>query len=135
MNIRSGFNLDFSATRAGSRALADAMIRQGEIEAEKIRTRDRGLESGLGTIGGAIVGGLIAGPEGALYGASVGRNAATGNVSGLALDAATSGMAKKKKVATDPMQAASASNSLPADTSMYGTVDAPDPNYLKKFFS
>lgn len=108
MNIKSGFNLDFNATRAGSRALADAIIRKGELEAEKIRARDRGLESGLFKVGSALL----------LGGAYLADKAALGGTTaeGIALAEA------------DPMQLASAANAI----SPNGSVDTNKVSLFKK---
>ena len=84
------------------------MIRKGELEAEKIRARDRGLESGLFKVGsGLLLGGAYLADKAALGGTTA---------EGVALAEA------------DPMQLASAANAINPN----GSVDTNKVSLFKK---
>lgn len=114
--MRTGFNLDFSPTRAANRTAAEQMIKRGEMEANAIQARDRGLESGISKVGSAILFGIPGLTEGV--------------ASGLALE-------KAKNVATDAMNEVKAGRAIDPEQLMSANNLAEDSQvmtFLKQLF-
>lgn len=110
------YNLDFSGWRQGNQAYARGLVNSKTTRAKAEAARMRGLESGIGTIGGLIIGSYLGNP---MLGAMLGSKIASGGelsiqdaiaLAGGLAGSKGSGMSTPYGDAVDPGQVASSSN-------------------------
>lgn len=109
------YNLDFSGWRQGNQTYAQGLMESKTTRAKANAARARGLENGIGTIGGLIIGSYLGNP---LLGAALGGKMMSGGQLDIKDLASLAGGLKGTPgagdtgEAIDPNQVASANNTI-----------------------